>query len=233
MRGPILTLASWTLAFAINSVESKAQTNRHPALPPPIAGAEHRETVDGIAARIEDDILAESEVNELAAFQTLVDGHSQSRSELIRELADQWILRGEAAATKYPEPSPEDVDAAYAKLQKQFPSPEEFKNRCAALGLAPVSVRRLLAQQLYLSRFLDFRFRPAAQVDQQQIAAFYKDDFAAQLKKQGQAVPPIEEVEDTIREVLIQRAINDRATMWLDETRGDLRIDVLPEENLR
>lgn len=212
-------------AFAL-APNGRAQANLHSVLPRS-AGAGHGQTVDGIAARIEDDILTESELQELANFQMLVDGHSKSRDELIRELADQWIVRGEAVATKYPEPSVEDVDNAYAQLEKQFATPEEFKKRCAAVGLSDAAVRRMLAQQLYLSRFLDFRFRPAAQVDEQQIAAYYKDDFAPQLKKRGQPVPALEDVEDTIREVLIQRAIDARATTWLDETRERLQIDVM------
>lgn len=221
---PIFGLALWCAGFAGGA---GAQANLHSALPRDTRADSARQTVDGIAARIEDDILTESEVNELGAFQTLVDGKAKSRAGLIRELADQWIVRGEAAATRYPEPTAQDVNNAYIQLQKQFPSGAEFNRRCVEAGLSEAAVRRLLAQQLYLSRFLDFRFRPAAQVDDQQIETYYKDEFVPQLHKRGDAVPPLEDVEDTIREVLIQRAISDRATSWLDDTRERLRIDVL------
>ena len=187
------------------------------------------QTVDGIAARIEDDVLTESEVRELAAFQTLVDGQAKPRAELIRELGDQWVVRGEAEATKYPQPPPDAVDHAYAQLAARFSSPEEFKNRCTAVRLTETEVRLMLAQQLYLSRFLDYRFRPAAQVDQSQIEAYYNGEFAKQLKSRGQPVPPLDDIEDTIREVLVQRAISDRAAQWLDETRARLKIDVMPQ----
>ena len=210
-------------ASALPGPAAKAQAN----LPSDAGAAAQAQTVDGIAARIEDDLLAESEVNELAAFQRLVDGRSKSRSDLIQELADQWIVRGEATATKYPEPSAQDVDNAYAQLQKQFPSPQQFTARCRDEGLSEPAVRRLLAEQLYLSRFLDFRFRPAAQVDEQQVSAYYQNEFVPQLAKRGDQVPPLEDVEDTVREVLIQRAISDRATSWLDDTRKRLRIDVI------
>jgi len=187
------------------------------------------QSVDGVAARIEDDILTESELRELAAFQTLVDGQAKPRAELIRELGDQWVVRGEAEATKYPQPPPDAVDHAYAQLAARFSSPEEFKNRCTAVRLTETEVRLMLAQQLYLSRFLDYRFRPAAQVDQNQIEAYYNGEFAKQLKSRGQPVPPLDDVEDTIREVLVQRAISDRAAQWLDETRARLKIDVMPQ----
>jgi hypothetical protein len=231
MRKTTLIFA-FLLAASLLPPPGRGQANLHSTLIP-AAGAERGQTVDGIAARIEDDILTESEVHELAAFQTLVDGHSKSRDDLIRELSDQWIVHGEATATRYPEPSDQDVATAYEQLEKQFPSPDEFKKRCAAVGLAEPAVGRILAQQLYLSRFLDFRFRPAAQVDDQQIAGYYKNDFAPQLQKRGQPVPALEDVEDTIREVLIQRAISERATAWLDETRERLQIDVMSGENTR
>jgi hypothetical protein len=193
-------------------------------------GTDGAQTIDGIAARIEDDILTESEVNELSAFQSLVDGTPKPRSEVIQELTDQWIVRGEAGVTRYPTPTDRDVDTAYTQLQKQFPSPDAFKSRCAADGLSAMAVRRLLSQQLYLSRFLDFRFRPAAQVSDEQVAAYYKNEFVPQLQKRGDAVPALEDVEDTIREVLVQRAISERAAAWLDDTRMRLRIEVLGGE---
>lgn len=186
-------------------------------------------TVDGVAARIEDDILTESEVRELGEFQLLVDGAEKPRTERIRELADQWIVRGEIANAKYPPPTAADADRAYTQLEAQFPSPEDFAKRCLAAGLTESDVRRMLLDQLYLSRFLDFRFRPAAQIDAKQLETYYNDEFVPQLKARNQTVPPLEDVEDTIREVLILRAINVRATQWLDDTRGRLKIDIMAD----
>jgi hypothetical protein len=196
----------------------------------PSAGSDAgAKAVDGIAARIEDDIITESEVRELSAFQQLVDGKAKSRTEVIQELAGQWTVHGEAALAAFPPPSREDVDRAYEQFVKQFPSPQEFQNRCAAVGLTEAAVRRILEQQLFLSHFIDYRFRPAAQVDEKQIEAYYNDEFAPQLKGKNQPVPPLEDVEDTIREVLIQRAISERAAKWLDDTREHLKIDIVSQ----
>jgi hypothetical protein len=199
------------------------------AQPPTASFDAGAQQIDGVAARIEDDIVTESEVRELGAFQKLVDGKSKPREELLRELADQWLIRNEAMTAKYGQPSAADVDRAYAEFVKQFPSPEEFEKRCAGVGLTEAAVRRLIAQQLHLSRFIDYRFRPEAQVSDEQVEAYYRHEFAPQLKARNEPVPPLDEVEDTIREVLIQRAINDRATKWLDDTRERLRIDVVSQ----
>jgi hypothetical protein len=187
------------------------------------------ESVDGIAARIEDDIITESELHELAALQEVVDGEPKPRADLIKELADQWVTRGEADTAKFPRPSALDVNNAYAQLAMQFGGADKFKSRCATVGLNEMAVRRMLEQQLYLSRFLDYRFRPAAQVDDMQVEKYYQDEFAPQLKARGQQVPPLEDVQETIREVLIQREITRRANEWLEDTRGRLQIETLPE----
>ncbi len=70
-------------------------------------------TVDGIAARIEGDIVTESQLNELAGFQKLVDGKAGSRADLLRELTDQWIVNTEAQTARFGRPKPEDVTQAF------------------------------------------------------------------------------------------------------------------------
>jgi hypothetical protein len=216
----------WLAAAAAGQTSARAQVSSESS---GVVGRGRVQEVDAVAARIEADILTESEVRELGAFQLLVDGQAKPRAERIQELADQWIVRGEATAANYPQPSIEDVNGAWTQFTAQFPSPEEFQKRRAAAQLSEASIRRLLAEQLYLSRFLDFRFRPAAQVEQKQIETYYQNEFVPRLRAGGQAVPGIETVEDTIREALVQRAISERATQWLDDSRNRVKIDVVPE----
>jgi hypothetical protein len=200
-----------------------------PPAQPPIAAPAGTFAIDGIAVRIEDEVILESEVHELASFQQLVDGTPKPRSEVIQELTDQWIVRGEAKTASFPDPSKDDVDRAYADFVKQFASPEDFKARYTEAGLTEAAVRRMVTQQLYLSRFLDYRFRSTAQVTREQIEAYYQNEFAARLKAANQTVPALDEVADTIREILIQRSINDNSAKWLDDTRTHLRIDMVQE----
>ncbi|MGB2886890.1 MAG: hypothetical protein WBC04_04275 [Candidatus Acidiferrales bacterium] len=184
--------------------------------------------VDGIVVRIEDDILVESEVRELENFQRLLNGRAMSRDDVIRELIDQWIIKNEANAAHFLRPSQPAVDTAFEKLVQQFPSPEIFHTRLAQAGITESVVRRLLEQQLYLSSFLDFKFRPAAQVTPDQMEAYYREELTPQLKSGGQAVVPLNDVEEQIRELLTQRAINQRTERWLEEARARLHIEEMP-----
>jgi hypothetical protein len=217
-----LSLFCFGPGAAPDSAQIKPSTGTPSASAP--AGTDQ---IDGVAARIEDDIITESEVRELSAFQQLVDGTPKPRSEVLRELADQWLIRNEAATAGYSQPPAADVDRVYADFVKQFPSGETFKQRCADAGLSETAVRRMIQQQLYLARFIDYRFRPAAQVTDQQVADYYRDDFVPQLKARNAEIPSLDDVDDTIREVLIQRAISLREQKWLDDSRPRLRIDIV------
>jgi hypothetical protein len=231
MRRRALIFVGIVMLVNVLAMGANAQTDPRPSpssTPSRSTSLPDPRIIDGVAARIEDDIITESEVRELAAFQLLVDGHSKPRDELIRELTDQWIVNGEASVAHYKPPSQNELNRAFEQLVGRFSSPEEFKKGCAQADLTEADIRRLVEKQVYLSHFLDYRFRPVAQIDEKQIEAYYNNELVPKLKAQDQPVPALEDVEDTIQEVLVQRAISERSTEWLNETRARLKIDVMP-----
>ena len=64
-----------------------------------------REVVDRIVARVENDIILESEVHALAHYQQFVDGKTESGEQILERLIDQWIVRNEAETARFPHPS--------------------------------------------------------------------------------------------------------------------------------
>jgi hypothetical protein len=208
------------------SLAVPAASGQSPRPPQPLSG--NAVVVDRIAARIEDDIITESEVRELSGFQELVEGHAAPRNKVLDELINQWIIRTEANAALFPHPSEAEVDHELERLQQQFASRKAFHARLRELGLDETAVRRLLRQELFLTRFLDYRFRATEQVDRKQIEDYYHQELAPQLAARGQPLPPLEEVENQILEVLTQRAINDRAARWLGDSKSRLKIDIEP-----
>ena len=186
--------------------------------------------IDGIAARIGSDVVTESEVQQLEDYQRLVDGQAQSRSVVIQELVDQWIVRAEAANTNFPHPTTDEVAQEFQALVKQFKSLDNLQKRMTEMGLSTNSVRQMLERQLYYTRFLNYKFHAAAEVTSAQIESYYQRDFKAQLARRGLAVPPLDKVESQIRELLTQEAINERAAQWLAEAKAKLKIVVQPAE---
>jgi parvulin-like peptidyl-prolyl isomerase len=184
-----------------------------------------QQVVDRIVARIEDDIITLSEVRELGRYQQLVQGSSEDDDRLLAELIDQWIVNSEATAARFPRPIEAEVNRELDRLEKQFASPEAYRARLQELGLS-ATVRRIVERQLYLVRYLDYKFRPTSQVDAEAIEKYYREQLTPQLTARGQTVPPLESVEDEIRELLTERQISERASRWLDETRSRLKIEL-------
>jgi len=197
------------------------------AMPVPLAKQTGR-VVDRIVARIEDDIILESQVRELGAFQQLIEGHAESDGQLLAELIEQWVVQTEATASHFPQPAQSEVDRELARLTSGFSSPEAYSARLKELGLSPAEVRELLTRQIYVERYIDYKFRPSAQIEPADIEAYSQKELLPELAKKNQPAPARADVEEQIREVLVQRKISELTAKWLDDTKSRLKIELTP-----
>jgi parvulin-like peptidyl-prolyl isomerase len=186
-----------------------------------------QQMVDRIAARVENDIILLSDVRELSRYQQFVDGASESDERILDRLIDQWIVRNEAAASRFPHPSEADVTRSMERLKKSFSTPEEFESRKKRNGVSEEDVRRMVESQLYLSNYLDSRFRSSIQVDSKAVEEFYQSKVVQRAQVRGQAPPSLDAAHDYIQEFLVQQAINEHADQWLKESHARLRVERL------
>ncbi|HEY2647024.1 MAG TPA: hypothetical protein VGI34_08615 [Candidatus Acidoferrales bacterium] len=192
----------------------------------PHAPLQSARVVDRIVARIEGDIILLSQVRELGAFQQLVEGHAESDDKLLEELIEQWVVETEATASHFPQPAQSEVDRELARLTGQFATPEKYASRLVELGLSAAQVRQMLSRQIYDARYVDYKFRPSAQVEPADIDEYYKKELLPELAKKNQPAPTQSSVEEQIREVLTQRGISDLTAKWLDDTKSRLKIEI-------
>ncbi|HEY2545415.1 MAG TPA: hypothetical protein VGI46_05075 [Candidatus Acidoferrum sp.] len=189
--------------------------------------------VDRIVARVENDIILQSDVQQLKEYQELVDGKSKSESVILDLLVDQWIVRSEAELSRFPEPTDAEVDVELSRLVKSFSSPAEYEARKNKSGLNDAEVRKIVAAQLYLSNYLDSRFRPSAQIDEKAIEDFYENAVIPRAKARGQEPPTLDASRDIIQEALVQSDINQQADRWLKESRARLHVQKFVEEGAK
>ena len=182
--------------------------------------------VDRIVARIEDDIILLSQVRELGAFQQLIDGHAESDDKLLQELIEQWMVETEATASHFPQPAQSEIDRELTRLREHFANPENYASRLSELGLSATQVRQLLSRQIYVERYVDYKFRPSVQIEPADIDAYYQKELLPDLAKNNQPAPHRAEVDEQIRELLIQRGISEMTVKWLDDTKARLKIEI-------
>ncbi len=188
-----------------------------------------QEIVDGIAARVENDIILLSDIRVLSRYQRFLDGKSETDAHILDRLIDQWMVRTEADVSRFPHPSDAEIDGTLERLRKSFTSAERYEAGRKQSGLSDSQVRGIVASELYLSNYLDSRFRPAVQVDPQAIEDFYRNTIVPQAKAGGQEPPSLDAAHDLIQEALVQRGINEQSEKWLKESRARLHIDILLE----
>jgi len=179
--------------------------------------------IDRMVARVENDIILLSEVNALGHYQRFADGKAESDEQILERLIDQWIVRNEAETARFPHPSDAEVTHGAERLRASFASPEEYESRKKQAGLSDVDIRNMVTTQLYLSNYLDSRFRPAVQVAPKEVEDFYQDAVVPRAKAHNQAPPALDASREYIQEALVQRGINEQADRWLF-TSSDLSV---------
>jgi len=184
-----------------------------------------QQVVDRIVARIEGDVILLSEVRALSDYQQLVEGKSESDAQILDRLIDQWIVRNEAETARFPHPSEADITRGVERVQSSFASTEEYAERRKQCGMSDADVRSMVAAQLYLTNYLDSRFRSSAQIEPQQIEEFYRTAVLTRAKARKQTAPTLEASREYIQQALVQREINEQTDRWLKESHSHLHIE--------
>jgi len=192
--------------------------------------ARSQELLDQIAARVESDIILLSEVCTLSRYQMLVDGKAESDAAILDRLVDQWIVRNEANTARFPHPADVEIARGVEHLEASFATPEEYQARKRQSGLSDKEIQRVVAEQLYLSNYLDSRFRPAVQVDAKQVEDFYQQAVVPRAKARNQTPPLLDASREYVQEALVQRGINEQAEVWLKESRTRLHVEKFLKE---
>jgi hypothetical protein len=169
-------------------------------------------------------------VRELSRYQQFVDGRSETNAEILDRLIDQWIVRNEAKAALFPWPSDSEVQHSLERLKRFFSSPEAFEERKKQIGLSDEDVRRMLQSQLYLSNYLDSRFRASIHIDEKAIQDFYQTRVVPRAESRKQTPPTLDAARDAIQEALVQRSIDAQAEKWLKESRARLHVENMLSE---
>ena len=118
---------------------------------------------------------------------------------------------------------------------------DELRRAYAEIGGLPVLLRRLgmqeselvsyLKLQALILKFINLRFRPFVSVSEAEVQAYYDDKLVPGLRKGGAWIPPVAQVANQIRGVLIEEKINQSMDEWIKNARSTSRIDYFTESN--
>lgn len=190
------------------------------------------EVIDGIVATVNQAAILQSDVEEAARYEALVDGRpvapldSTTRRTTLDRLIDQELLRQQVGVNLWTPPANE-IAERLKQLRQQLggQTPDGWKAVLAQYGLSESEVQERLGMQLQISRYIDQRLRPGIHVDNQSVQEYYRDQLLPELQKAGvEGTPTLRQVWQQIEEILVQQRMSQELTSWLRNLREQSRV---------
>jgi peptidyl-prolyl cis-trans isomerase SurA len=198
------------------------------------------EIIDRMVAVVNGHVILQSEVEEAARLEFLLDGKpldelTAKNLDAARErLIDQALLQQQIVTTAQLDPTPEELAAKVHDVRAQITgaSPDgKWQAMLAAYGVTEQDVEQQIISQIRVLRFVDLRFRGLVRVDKTAIATYYQDVLVPQLQKQGAAVPTVDKVSDRITQILVEQRIDGLLNAWLQTLRSQTHIEKMNMES--
>ncbi|MFN7541339.1 MAG: hypothetical protein ACK5TN_00865, partial [Acidobacteriota bacterium] len=182
-------------------------------------------TLDRLALSVGNEIITEQQILLHIRTAALLNGEPPRITPAIKRQAAQklielTLIRTEMSNNRYPLPSPAQVEQAFrAVLAQRFGGrAEALREACTQYRVGEAELRDSLLWQLATLSFIDFRFRPAIQITEQEIRDFYQQDYPDRLTR------TLDQARSEILELLTQQRIDNLLDRWLNQTESTTRV---------
>jgi len=185
------------------------------------------EVVDRIVATVNGHIILQSDWDEALCYEALLNGRTISqfsddeRRAVFDRLIDQELLGEQMKSALFQHASEAEAAARVADARKHYQEAATAEGWQAVLNRFRLTEKDVLIhvqQQIDLMRLVDAHLRPAVQIDNKTIEAYYREKFVPQLKQNGAGEVALADVSGKIRELLTQEKVSELLVSWLQRS---------------
>ena len=193
--------------------------------------------VDRIAIRVDNAIVKDSDISRSIRVTDFLNDEplkltGSERRQAGKRLIDQSFIKREIGIGDYPQATWDEADQQLSKLKSnRYRSPAAYQQALAKYGLVEPDLRFEYQWQLTVLRFIDLRFKPAVLVSDDEISKYYTSHSAA-LRKANPGKSSLDDLRDSIQEIITGEKVNEQFFAWLDEQRKSRKIE-FHEEGLQ
>jgi len=188
------------------------------------------ETIDGIAATVDDTVVTISDLDRMVVLELVPrqDGETDEayRTRMLQHLIVRILQRRDIRRFSTIEVDEKRVDAAMDRLIRRHGSREEFERVLDTIGLTDQTVRNLLSAEIEVRTYIDERFAPLLFVPLEDIERYYEGTWSQQRRESGLDVPPLSEVRERLRDVLRAEQLAKEVDRWTRQLRSRSNVDV-------
>lgn len=191
------------------------------------------EIVDRIALTVGREIITEQQIVHSLRVTAFLNGepvqiNAKTKRAAAQKLLELTLIGVEIANSRYPAPAKEQIDAALASVKQQLFSGSQarYEEALMTYGITEADVRQSLERQLSTLSFIDFRFRPAVQIQEDEIAEYFREEYSPdyQKKNPGKPAPRYLEVRNALSELLTQQRVDNLLDRWISQTESQSRV---------
>ncbi len=194
----------------------------------PAAPAPQPTLKDRIVAVVDEDPILSSDIDRDAGLALVARNAGESetayRRRILALLIDQRLRFHEIDRFGFVQVPVDQVEKSLAEIRSRFPDPAAYQRRLKELGLSENGLKQLVTRQLMVLTYVDERLGPRVFVSLDDIRAYYRDVMTPALAKQHQPVPPLDDVRETIRQVLREQRLNEEIDRWTEELRNKANV---------
>ncbi len=195
------------------------------------AAAAFPDIVDRIAVSVGNHVITASDLDRQIRVTSFLDGvkpdlSPAAKRSMAGKMVDQALVRRELETSRYPAPSPSEVEPVLAQFKKEhFGGDAEYQRALASYGISDQDVKDELLWERTLLAFLDVRFRPAVQVNDQDIQNYFDKTVkpAAQAAHPGEPVS-LDDYRAEIEQHLTGEREDEEMARWLEQARRRTQI---------
>ncbi|HEV8611526.1 MAG TPA: hypothetical protein VGS98_15835 [Thermoanaerobaculia bacterium] len=193
---------------------------------PALAGPE---TVDRIAATVNDVAIPESEVRKTMVTSGLHPEPDETpekfRARVLDALIDQHLEYEDAQRFGPAPPDATEIATAMRRLEDGLRAERKDPDaEFVRAGLTREEVRASIERQLLIQRYLRERFTPVALADEERAREEYESSYVPERRAAGLPTPPFESVADEMRRRAQERTFEEEVGKWRRELRQKARI---------
>jgi hypothetical protein len=187
------------------------------------------EIIDRIAISAGNQVITEGQIDEeirLTAFlnHDKLDLAAAERKKAADRLIEQTLVKRDMELSRYPLPPPSDADGELKTLQAGYVALPLYQQALLQYGIDEDGLKRRLQWQITLLRFIDYRFRPAIQIPDADMQAYYQQQLAKWQQQGVNPIPAFDDTRDSIEQTLTEQRIDQALDRWLAETRKQVAI---------
>jgi hypothetical protein len=191
--------------------------------------------VDRIVVTVDHDVITAAQVEEEVIVTEFIENQSpeitlEKRRQAADHLVEQLLVMREMELSRYPKPTEADSAAYLAQLINSYGGEGAFNAALARYSLNDQQLKRHLAFQIAILRFLDYRFRPDVDVTEPEIQAAYEKEVANWRQRNKGEPPTLEQSRDALKKKVFDDEVDNAFSTWLEGTRKLVKVSYLQLE---